>query len=263
LKNLIFVFICSLFIFSCADDIGQSLDNGSSSAASGSYANMLVVNNHLYAVNDEELISYQISADDELIEIDRKNLGFGIESMFHRAGVLFIGSTERLYIFSITDSGVPEEESRTDYSQFQGDNSSGFSINWDVDFSDPVVVEGDIAYVTLASNNSNGISGPNELRLYNIIDLQNPILINTEQMIEPKGLAIDDGILFLCEANNGLKILNVEDSNEIIELYHFDGFRATDVIVNKGVLLVVGPGQLYEFDYSDIDNVFLTATIDL
>jgi hypothetical protein len=256
MKYLFFTILSLSLFFSCADDAGLSLAPGSSGATNGSYSNMLVISQHLYVVNDDELITYRIESDDALAEIDRKSLGFGVESMFHRSGVLFIGSRERLYIYRLNTANIPIEESTTEYSEFDGIDNC---------FSDPVVVEGDIAYVTLATDLDAGCGfrTVNELRLYDISDLQNPNLINTVEMEEPKGLAVSNNILFVCEANNGLKIFNVENSLNVIQLYHFEGYRATDVIVNNGVLLVVGPDNLYEYDYSDLNNVFLTATIDL
>jgi len=257
MKKLFLLFLSMYFLNACSDDspLSGPIDNGGS-ALSGSYANMLVVNPYLYIVSNDELITYNIQDEENPVELDRQNLGFGVESIFHRSGVLFIGSRTNLYIFSINAIGIPEEQSRTPYTNLDG-----------VQPCDPVIADETIAYVTLSSTLADedgcGSSDVNELRLYDIVNIQNPTLISRTSMNSPKGLGLDQSILFVCEATSGLKIFDVSDPQNLVQLYHFNGFAATDVIVTNGLALVVGPENLYEYDYSDIDNVVLASTIEL
>ena len=74
-------------------------------------------------------------------------------------------------------------------------------------------------------------------------------------MDAPKGIALDGDILFVTEKNDGLTIFDVSNGANPVELYHFPGFSAYDLIPANGLLMVVGDDILHQYDYSDIDNV--------
>ena len=54
---------------------------------------------------------------------------------------------------------------------------------------------------------------------------------------------------------DGLKIFDVSNPRDIQLIKHFDFFTAFDVIPLDGLLLVVGPDNVYQFDYSDLENI--------
>ena len=74
---------------------------------------------------------------------------------------------------------------------------------------------------------------------------------------------LDGRLLFVCEDTEGLKVFDVENPVEIQLVAHFEGFTAFDVIPLGGLLLVVGPDNVYQFDYSDPDNIILISEIPL
>ena len=103
----------------------------------------------------------------------------------------------------------------------------------------------------------------NELRLYDVTDLSNPVQINTLRMEEPKGVGLDGDWLFVCEARNGLKVIDVSDPFDLHLKHHFPGYKAFDVIPNNGLLMVVGPDSLYQYDYSNIDLMSELSALEL
>lgn len=253
LKNLIYLILVSALLFttSCEDD---SSSNSSSTTLSGSYANMLTLGDYLYFVNDSELATFSIVDPALPVEIDRKDLGFGVESLFIRNDVLFIGSRTAMHIYRAGSDGIPNQISSTEYASFDD-----FCLN------DPIVANDSIAYATLSTTLVMACErrSINELRLYNIKDLSAPVLMNTNEMIEPKGLGLDDHWLFVCEANDGLRVMDVSNPLDLREIHHFTGFRSYDVIPDHGLLMVVGPDSLYQFDYSDMDQMYQLSAIDL
>jgi len=253
--RLIILLSSFLLLVNCSGDqnLSESSDN-SNGTLSGSYANILAIENFLYLISDSDIITYDINTGSEPKEINRQNLGFGVESLFHRGGILFIGSQTALHIYDISSSGIPFELSTTDYQLFQ-----------DFCSSDPVVTNDSLAYVTLSTQITRACerANVNELRFYDIKDINEPTLVGRYPMIEPKGLGLDNEILFVCEKSNGLKILNVKDISKVEELYHFDGFEAFDVIPRAGLLLVIGPENLYQFDYTDLSDIKLISEISL
>ena len=68
-------------------------------------------------------------------------------------------------------------------------------------------------------------------------------------------------ILFVCDNDQGLKVFDVSDPLNIDLIKHFDGFTAFDVITLDGLLLVVGPDNVYQFDYNDLENMRLVSEI--
>jgi len=248
MKKLILLFVLGLM--SCESD--SEPFTPSSDTQSGSYANMLTIGDNLYVVSSTEITTLDLTEPSKPVEIDRQVLGTGIESLFYFGGQLFIGSREDLFIYDITGNGIPQEVSRTNYNTFLGTCGG-----------DPVVVTEEIAYVTLSTLQTNGCNtiSVNELRLYDVRNLEQPILINQINMSQPKGLGLDDNWLFVCD--DGLKVLDVTDPLDVTLIHHFDDITTFDVIVQDGLLLVVGPDDLYQFDYSIMSEMKMLSRIEL
>jgi hypothetical protein len=212
----------------------------------------------MYAINNEELTSFDISDRNNPVQIDRQDVGFRIENIFHKDGILFIGSSQQLYIFELSNKGIPVR--KTSVSYFGGESVCSF---------DPVIVSGNYAYVTLSPFTAvdNGRCfrdfNVNELRIYDVTKIENPVLLTQFPMQFPKGLAIDNNVLFICEKEKGVKVLDVTDKLKpkvITELY---GFQSYDVILREKLLYVVGTDQIRVYDYSDIEDFKLISTIKL
>ena len=74
-------------------------------------------------------------------------------------------------------------------------------------------------------------------------------------MTMPLGLGIDGDILFLCD--DGLKVYDVSDVQNIVLLNHFD-ISAFDVIPLGEILLVVADDGLYQYKYSGDEIEFVS-----
>ncbi len=245
-----------LLMISCEATLNLN-DGGlaSSNALSGSYTNLLVVGDFMYAVNIQNLSTFDVSDADEPVLIDDQEIGFNIESLLHHKGNLFIGSPEAMHIFSIAEDGIPSRASFTDYG----------SMDEDFCRQDPIAVNDNYAYASLSSVVRTDCfrTDLNELRIYDITNLTSPQFENSIQMDSPRGIALDGNTLFVAEANVGLKVFNIEDAINPEMIYHFDGFQAFDLIPDNGLLIVVGPQKIYEYDYSDISNMTFLSELDI
>lgn len=248
------LFMIVLSIYSCE---GLQFSDSSSSQAtiSGSYANMLVLDDFMYIINKEKLLTYSVYDKKDPLLIDTKDLGFNIESLLHYKGKLFIGSSESMYIYERNQSGIPVKLSETSYADF----GSFFCQR------DPIAVNDTHAFVTLSSvqNQWCGRFEVNELRVYDINNFQDPQIISQVTMESPKGIGLDGDYLFVCEEENGVVIFDVSVPETPKIIQHFKGFKAFDLIPDNGLLIVVGPDQLHEFDYSIISNIKYLSSIDL
>lgn len=260
MKNLI-LFFALVLMYSCDSNLVSSdLNSQEGVSISGSYSTMTTIGNHLYAVNTQTLTTFDISDRKHPVVIDKKDVGFRIETLFALEDVLFIGSQLSLHIFELNNERIPVRRSETEYIAF----------GQDVQPCDPVVSNRSNAFVTLSTDIANGNEGcgsrfspVNELRIYNVQNLSSPQLENIIQMEEPKGLGLDGNLLFVCEAHNGVKVFDISDINDVRMIESFEGFDAYDLIPNKGVLLVVGPDTIHTFDYTNAHDIKAITVIDL
>ncbi len=127
---------------------------------------------------------------------------------------------------------------------------------------DPVVVEGDRAYVTLRSGNNCG-GNQDLLEVIDISDKYEPKRLSSFSMNEPYGLGIDNGTLFVCEGEYGLKVYDASFENSITShlIAAFPGINAYDVIPMENFLFMIGEDGFYIYDYSDLNNIFILGSL--
>jgi hypothetical protein len=218
------------------------------SGTGGSMARFTIYDNYLYAVDSYMLRLFNITdSADPQAELEMY-VGWNIETLFPYEQKLFLGSTTGMYIYSLSDPSNPVY----------------ISTFWHASSCDPVVVEGNYAYVTLRAGN---LCGDN-LSLLNVIDIsdiQTPVLLREYPMEEPYGLGIDDTLLFVCDGNAGLKIYNASDPLVIDQnkIAQYPDLNAWDVIPVGGVLIMIGTDGLYQYDYSDPENITELSVIPI
>jgi hypothetical protein len=129
---------------------------------------------------------------------------------------------------------------------------------------DPVVVEGNYAYVTLRTGNFCE-TDVNQLEIVDIHKLASPIKIKSYPMFNPHGLGIEQGILFVCDGDAGLKVYDASDPLNLKanQLAHFTEINTFDVIPIEKHLIMIGEDGLYQYDYSDIKDINLLSMIPI
>lgn len=213
------------------------------SGVGGSMARFVITGDYLYAVDKQNLLTFDISAE-EPQPASKENVGWNIETIFSADSSLFIGSESAMYIYDITFPATPEQ----------------LSVYSHLTACDPVVVEGDIAYVTLREG-SRCPRSVNRLEVIDVKDRSNPKLMAEYEMINPHGLGIDNGVLFISEGDAGLKILDAGNPLEIKQLRHIKEIKTFDVIPLNDLLMVTGSDGIHQYDYSDIENIEHLSTI--
>lgn len=212
----------------------------------GSMARFTLYQNYLYAIDQANMHVFDVTLANDPVKSNDVNIGWGIETIFPYKDKLFIGAQNGMHIYDNADPVQPV-------------HLSTFSH---VTSCDPVVVEGDLAYVTLRGNNvCQGFA--NQLDVIDIKDLLQPKLVKSYPMQNPHGLGILQGTLFLCEGEYGLKVFDAEDELKIDEnlLAHFKEYDAYDVIPYDHFLILIGKDGLYQFDVADPANIKLLSKI--
>jgi len=257
-KNHNIIILCTMFFLgSCSDSNDSFGPSESSSAISGSYARMLAVNDRLYVIDETDIYTLDITDPEIPSQLNSFNIGEDIETIFYNGTYLFIGSQNGLYIYSLNNNGVPVFQSLTNYEDFG-----------EVQPCDPVVANQTHAFVTLSTSgniddgNCSRFIQLNQLRIYDVSDVNMVNQLSSVEMSNPKGLALDDNILFVCEANDGLKVFDVSEVESPVLLQHFPAFEAFDAIAFDGLLMVVGPQEIKQYDYTDLNNIVLLSSIE-
>ena len=234
--NIIVLFLYSVLIISCSED--GMMQPGSSSGVGGSTARFTISNGHLYTVDQSNLKVFDISTESNPVYIKDLRVGFGIETIFPKGDNLFLGTRTGMTIYDISTPSNP---------QYLSSFSHIYSC-------DPVVVEGNYAFVTLSTSNSCS-RGTNELQVIDVSDLSSPQLVRIYPMQNPKGLGIANGKLFVCD--EGLKVYDASNVNSLQLLQTFD-IEANDLITYNGKLLLIGDNGFYQYDYSGNEMVLLS-----
>jgi len=238
-KIYLFLLIISCANFTSCYDQGyypSSTDISSGVSQGGSTAKFAVSGNNLYVIDQFNLSTFDVSNESEIIYLNKLSLNTNqLETIFPFGEYLFLGSTTGVLIIDISNPSSPKY-----LSEYQHVLSC-----------DPVVTDGSFAYVTLRSGNMCG-QLDDELQILDISTIQSPEIIARYSLSSPKGLAINNNILYICD--NGIRILDVTNKSNIVELKYIPNIPANDVIYHNNQILVTADNGFYQFDVSDITN---------
>lgn len=225
-----------LVFFDAAEASGASVNNSGLPASvgiGGSLAQFTISEQYLYVVDEWDLKVFDVTDCNNPDFVNTVNVGWGIETIYPYEDNLFIGAADGMYIFDNTNPIMPRFLSKFEHARA----------------CDPVVVDGDIAYVTLRDGtNCEGFD--NQLDVVDVSTLTRPRLLKTYPMENPHGLALKDKNLYLCDGDAGLKAFDVTDWETIDDnqLAHIDGFSTYDAIaLPNDILLVIGKDGFYQF----------------
>jgi hypothetical protein len=238
-KSIYAIMLAALAIMlACMKDSDSMGDTGTG----GSMARFTIKGSYLYTVDHEELHTFNISEPNNIEHLQKQYLGFGIETIFPTENNLFMGARNGMHIYDLSDPAKPSKVSFTPH-----------FVSYD-----PVVVQGNYAYVTLRSGGRfNG--GVNQLLIFDISKLNAPQLITQYDMVNPRGLGIDNDKLFICD--DLLKIYQVTEGTNINLIATFD-IPAIDVIPVNEHLYVIAEDGFYQYNYRG-DTIELISKIEI
>jgi len=206
-------------------------------AFTGSMSRFAVYDDYLYIVNNNMLKVFSLFGN-TAVKGHEQYLSWNVETIFPYDEKLFLGTTNGMMIYGLTNPATPNYLSSLAH----------------VLGCDPVVVQGDYAFVTIRGGNMCG----QNLSLLDVIDISDPlvpVLRASFSMNEPYGLGIDGNTLFVCD--QGLTVYNATNpitvGTQLIK--KFTSIHGFDVIPYNGTLMLIGNDGLYQYDYSDINNI--------
>jgi hypothetical protein len=219
------------------DDAVLEAFNGGASGdvgTGGSLARFQIVDNYLYTVGVSEMSVFNIENLAQPNLVTTQYSGWNIETMFHADDYLYLGGSNGMYIYSLENAANPSY-----VSEF---------IHWEG--CDPVVVDGDYAYLTLRGGNECG-QQESVLEVIDISDKTYPTLVATYFLDNPYGLGFKGNSLYVCDGTSGLKVYDKTDPIQLQLSQTFIELQAKDVVPMEDVLIMIGDNIVYQYEYDE------------
>ena len=220
---------------------GSAGSTGTTYGVGGSMARFGLYKDFLYIVDQYQLFTFKLNSASDAKLLQTTSVGWNVETIFITDNHLFLGTQNGMIVQSLE---VPERPSQ----------KGTFSH---MTACDPVVIKGDLAFVTLKG----GTTCRGTLNQLDVVQMSNSYtkftLLKSYPMFGPQGLGIDDDLLFICDGDAGLKIYNVADPLTITQhpIASFPSINAYDVIPMNKYLFMIGEKGFILYDYSNIQNI--------
>ncbi len=230
MRTNIILSVFVLFIFSCSES-GDSAEMGGVGQG-GSMTRFSIQGNTMYVVDNSSIQVFSI-INDQFTKVNTVEANLGMETIFAKGDYLYLGARDAMYIYSIVTPDQPTFIFR--YAHIVS--------------CDPVVVQGNRAYVTMSSGSACNL-GTNALEIIDISNPMDPTLITNYPMTSPQGLSVVGNLLFICEGSAGLKLLDITNELQIQVVNKLETFHAYDVITKGGIATITGDDGIFQYRYN-------------
>jgi hypothetical protein len=201
----------------------------------GSMARFIVHEGLLYALDERQLIVYDLTVSAAPEKVRAVPVNADAETLFPYGHLLFVGTRQGMLVYELADDPTTPK--------LIGQAAHVVSC-------DPVVVENDIAYVTLRSGNGGGCrQGINALMVFDVKDPTRPQKLSQQSLKSPHGLGIDGDRLFVADGKDGLLVFDVREPSRPKLIAEAPGVAGYDVIANAGTLFLSADDGLYQYRY--------------
>ncbi len=209
--------------------------NAGGSSIGGSMARFCLVNNYLYTVDNAKLLSFNIDDVKNPLLTNSKNLQWGVETIYPMKDKLFIGSNTGMYMYNLSPTPA---------------NPTYISTFSHARVCDPVIADGNLAYVTLRSGTQcQGFT--NQLDVVDISNMQSPKLIKSFSLTNPHGLSKKNNTLYICDGAAGLKVMDASNPNDVKTVKQIPMVNTFDVIATGNKAFVSAQDGIHIMDISN------------
>lgn len=233
------------FQFGCAGDcLGSEDDCGIGWPVS--LTRFALVGDFLYSSRERQLKIFSVTAATNPVAAGEIGMGWHIESIIAAPDreLLFLGGDSLVHVCSITNRVAPVPVAQLVHARP----------------FDPVVVQGDHAYVTLRYSYYDGLPS-SRLEIINISDSTNMQVVTNVALDAPSGLAAAGDHLYVCDWYAGLEIYDISDPANTFRAGGLSGVYGDDVLVAGQLLIVAGSSGVRIFNIADPLNPVLLATL--
>lgn len=200
------------------------------SGKGGSTARFAIVDNRLYTLAGSQLITFSLEKPEAPVALTQISVARDVETMFPYGQSLYLGASTGMYIYDLNDPDLPS---------LLGQHTHQRAC-------DPVVVQGDKAFVTLKAGNRCG-GNENVLEVIDVSEPERPRRVAKVPMFAPTGLAIEGEQLFVCDGAAGLKVFDVTDPLDLKITDALIGQSCNDLIPHQGLLIATTNDGIWQY----------------
>lgn len=245
MKNVFFFLLLLIFVSCANDDSGSSfeLGDGSGLSQSGSFSSYTIVDDFLYIIKNNTLITMSISTPENPIIEQSDPISAEAETLFKYENYLLIGTQTGVIIYDISLRSNPMYVSN--YTHQTG--------------CDPVIAKNGIAYITVRNGFGCNVQfESNRLIVVDISDVAVPIELEQIEMKNPRGLTIIEDKLLVGEGEFGLVQFDISDPTlPMLEKRYLD-LNVNDMITLDSIVLMVNKLEIMQYHLKADSLVFVS-----
>lgn len=231
MKKILLLLLSLMVAVSCATDSNENATAGDGQG--GSLAVFALKDNYLYVVDETNLNVFSLADAANPTQVNTVHVGFEIETLFADDNRLYMGARSGMYMYNIENPEDPQ--------------LLGTAFHFTA--CDPVVANGNTAYVTLHSNTWCG-NNVNALMIYDITDPEHPATLNSRTLVAPKGLALYRNYLLVCD--DKIKIFDVTTPAYPVLKTSIDKV-CNDLIIRGNEMFAIADTAVYRFNLDPVD----------
>jgi hypothetical protein len=224
---------------------GSESSGGGTSGTGGSYAIFAVIDSFLYYIDNQSIITMDISNAASPRKISTTYVDWSIETLFPTPDYLFIGGSSGMYVLDRSNPSYPRRIGAVTHFRAK----------------DPVVVRDTMAYVTLRSGFDTWAK-TDELMVITIKEIANPKLIKEIPLSTPYGLTVRDTLLYVAQGNNGWTLFSLSNPLQPVKLKQWSTPAMKDFIWTKDRFYAMCFDRVIIYSVLDPQNPVVSAEID-
>ncbi len=251
LRKLILIVVCFAAL-SCQDSVSPSIvsrggaeTGGGTTGQGGSLARFIIAKGHLYVVSSDGIYTYSLTDPSNPRFLNKIKIWATVETLYSMNDFLFLGTQSGVEIFSITTPNKPSHISRYEH----------------ITSCDPVVARGNYAFSTLRTG-GNCNRGENRLDIIDISNIENPFMVKSINLENPKGLGISGDYLFVCD-NSKIKTFDISNERNPVAITFIEQDGCFDVIAINQNLMVVGTDGVTQYSINADGSLTEISSINL
>ena len=220
---------------------------GNSTQIKGTLNKIAIYDKHIYIIGDDNIYYFE-DGPTNMFYLNKVRLQNGLETIYSENNHLFIGTERSMVVVDVSSPSSPMV----------------ISEYWHPTSCDPVYPFGNVAYLTLRTDDFAGCNGNlNSLDVINISNINNPMPMYSIPMNSPYGMSMINNHLFVGEGINGLTVFNAADPTNLIHISNNEDIEAYDIMMHPTIpnrILTTSENGLeqYSIDFNTMNISFIS-----
>ncbi len=246
----LFVVVCTVLLAACSKDNSLSTNDAGNTGKNGSLTRFAIKDNFMYAIDNNYVRVFDISNNDNPIQVSSTEVAYGLETIFIYADYIYLGATDGVYVLNIANPNHPAALPKIEH-----------HIS-----CDPVVVQNDYAYSTqrVTATGCGHVWQNSALAVYDVSQPNNATLVEEINMVEPYGLAVEGNWLYVCDpGRGGVVVYDISNPSNPVQKTVTHVNEPRDIITIYPYMIIATDTKFELYNYADPLNMYLISTLVL